>query len=316
VTNVEIKWINLERSSLRTGTLLLDRSQLTNQLTFWELVTLQWFPGDRMGKVLREQFVKSPDSVRQHAEPYWATQTLAEHLQEIGREYEELYAAFSVTPASDWQEDYCLYKVMESRRRYFQHVSGHWYCYCCYLAFALACVALMWTFNCPWWLLPILALSLLGLCILPLPVYRYRAGAAALWSLVAGRMLLGHGVVIHRAIISLFGIIAIFAGIYLASSVLNEQGIGTGRIVYALDGRDLSILEKKYGTDPEKVVFDSADNVARRATYFSAVTFTTLGYGDCRPEGRLQYVAALEAVTGAIFLAMFTVIFARKLLRL
>ncbi len=50
--------------------------------------------------------------------------------------------------------------------------------------------------------------------------------------------------------------------------------------------------------------------------YFSTVTFTTLGYGDLRPLGRLRVAAAVEAALGAIMMAMLTVVYARRFLRL
>jgi uncharacterized protein YjbI with pentapeptide repeats len=49
--------------------------------------------------------------------------------------------------------------------------------------------------------------------------------------------------------------------------------------------------------------------------YFSIVTFTTLGYGDWHPLGAFQYLASFEAVLGSIFIALFTVIAARKIIR-
>ncbi|MBU1992324.1 MAG: pentapeptide repeat-containing protein [Patescibacteria group bacterium] len=49
--------------------------------------------------------------------------------------------------------------------------------------------------------------------------------------------------------------------------------------------------------------------------YFSIVTFTTLGYGDWHPLGSFQYVAAAEAILGAVLIALFTVVAARKLIR-
>ena len=52
-----------------------------------------------------------------------------------------------------------------------------------------------------------------------------------------------------------------------------------------------------------------------QATYFSVVTFTTLGYGDVHPTGLLKAFAMLEAVLGPILIAMFTVALARYVLR-
>ena len=50
--------------------------------------------------------------------------------------------------------------------------------------------------------------------------------------------------------------------------------------------------------------------------YFSGVTFTTLGFGDLAPKpGIFQLFALGEALLGAIFMAMFIFVFARKMIR-
>jgi len=49
--------------------------------------------------------------------------------------------------------------------------------------------------------------------------------------------------------------------------------------------------------------------------YFSAVTFTTLGYGDFQPVGWLRLMASVEAVLGSVFIALFIVTYARKAIR-
>ena len=52
------------------------------------------------------------------------------------------------------------------------------------------------------------------------------------------------------------------------------------------------------------------------ALYFSIVTFTTLGFGDLTPKpGFFQLFASFEALLGAIFMALFIVVFARKMIR-
>ncbi len=49
--------------------------------------------------------------------------------------------------------------------------------------------------------------------------------------------------------------------------------------------------------------------------YFSVVTFTTLGYGDLTPVGFVRPVAALEAFTGSFSMALFVVLFYKKMSR-
>ena len=49
--------------------------------------------------------------------------------------------------------------------------------------------------------------------------------------------------------------------------------------------------------------------------YFSAVTFSTLGYGDFKPEPAFRWMAGLEAVIGAALMALLVVALARKYTR-
>jgi len=49
--------------------------------------------------------------------------------------------------------------------------------------------------------------------------------------------------------------------------------------------------------------------------YFSAVTFLTIGYGECTPEGFFKIIAPLEGWTGVFMMSYFTVAFVRKILR-
>ena len=46
--------------------------------------------------------------------------------------------------------------------------------------------------------------------------------------------------------------------------------------------------------------------------YFSGVTFTTLGYGDIKPQGLVRYVAMMEAGLGAFLMALFVFSFTRR----
>ena len=49
--------------------------------------------------------------------------------------------------------------------------------------------------------------------------------------------------------------------------------------------------------------------------YFSAVTFLTIGYGDCIPTGAFKVIAPMEGWVGVFMMSNFTVAFARKILR-
>jgi hypothetical protein len=49
--------------------------------------------------------------------------------------------------------------------------------------------------------------------------------------------------------------------------------------------------------------------------YYSVVTFTTLGYGDFTPVGISRAIAAMEAFTGSFTIALFVVVFVKKMTR-
>lgn len=49
--------------------------------------------------------------------------------------------------------------------------------------------------------------------------------------------------------------------------------------------------------------------------YFSIVTFTTLGYGDISPIGLSRFIAAIEACTGSFTIALFVVVFVKRMAR-
>lgn len=53
-------------------------------------------------------------------------------------------------------------------------------------------------------------------------------------------------------------------------------------------------------------MYDGASTVlnSREAVYFSAVTFSTLGYGDFQPSGNIRLFAALQAILGNLHLGL------------
>jgi hypothetical protein len=56
-------------------------------------------------------------------------------------------------------------------------------------------------------------------------------------------------------------------------------------------------------------------NLLFNCMYYSVVTFTTLGYGDITPVGGSRLVAAIEAFTGSFTIALFVVVFVKKMTR-
>ena len=49
--------------------------------------------------------------------------------------------------------------------------------------------------------------------------------------------------------------------------------------------------------------------------YFSAITFFTVGYGDCSPIGFFKLLSPIEGFIGVFLMSYFTVAFVRKILR-
>lgn len=75
----------------------------------------------------------------------------------------------------------------------------------------------------------------------------------------------------------------------------------------------------KFNDEIIKVSFDAGFttnlNTFFSSLYFSVVTFTTLGYGDITPVGTSRLIAALEAFIGSFTLALFVVVFVKKMTR-
>ena len=56
-------------------------------------------------------------------------------------------------------------------------------------------------------------------------------------------------------------------------------------------------------------------DVILNSFYFSAITFFTIGYGECVPTGLLKIISPIEGFTGVFLMSYFTVAFVRKILR-
>lgn len=61
--------------------------------------------------------------------------------------------------------------------------------------------------------------------------------------------------------------------------------------------------------------FSENFNFFLSSLYYSVVTFTTLGYGDFTPVGISRAIAAIEAFTGSFTIALFVVVFVKKMTR-
>lgn len=94
-----------------------------------------------------------------------------------------------------------------------------------------------------------------------------------------------------RVLISIFLIYGVFSMVYVVFELTDHGAIS------CISG-DLPVWEK---------IIDSF--------YFSAVTWLTIGYGECVPTGFFKIVAPLEGWFGVFMMSYFTVAFVRKILR-
>jgi len=105
----------------------------------------------------------------------------------------------------------------------------------------------------------------------------------------------GYGERPIRVILFSISLICVFAALYFLAGL-------------SFSGESLSFNPANGAWENTKVFFGSL--------YFSVVTFTTLGYGDVAPiSGIARALAALEAFMGSFTLALFVVVFVKKMTR-
>ena len=90
------------------------------------------------------------------------------------------------------------------------------------------------------------------------------------------------------------------AFIFLCAVLYSFTGV-------AMAGNEIALSTRLSLTDNIGVFFS--------CLYYSVVTFTTLGYGDITPIGISRLIAAIEAFTGAFTIALFVVVFVKKMTR-
>ncbi|MCP4988759.1 MAG: pentapeptide repeat-containing protein [Colwellia sp.] len=83
-------------------------------------------------------------------------------------------------------------------------------------------------------------------------------------------------------------------------------------IIYAFTG--LSFQDEVQAVNTTQTL-DKNISLFASSLYYSIVTFTTLGYGDFTPVGISRAIAAIEAFTGSFTIALFVVVFVKKMTR-
>lgn len=83
-------------------------------------------------------------------------------------------------------------------------------------------------------------------------------------------------------------------------------------VIYAFTGLNYQGNIQKIDTSVSLI---ANVNLLFSCLYYSVVTFTTLGYGDFTPVGISRTIAALEAFTGSFTIALFVVVFVKKMTR-
>lgn len=322
LSGVRLSPLDLTNTSFAGGQLTIDLRGLRRDGVRWRRPPLVWTAADRPGNVLSEYrldtgVAQQPSEAPELENPY----------EQIAREYGVLRNAFARSAGAIEHEAFCHYKFKDYLRR-----------------------AEAWEFDCRWRNRrrrpgPPQNLRALGLllndCGAALKIYA---------DLVVWKWMLGYGVYARRVAVTAALTIVICALIYGFSSVLDWPGLG---FVADSNGYRLGYGPPARAARPERPSVLSTSEVPgrtlaadgagpsgtrmpphpssplpppppeyagievaiRQSLYFSTVTFTTVGYGDFTPRGRLQYLAALESLAGGVLIAFLTVVFARKFIR-
>ncbi len=109
------------------------------------------------------------------------------------------------------------------------------------------------------------------------------------------------------------------------TDVLCGYGEKTARVISSaalfviFNGIVFYLCGIKYGNEilryqPNQPIVDSIKDLGL-CIYYSVVTLTTLGYGDITPLGISKIFAGVEAFIGAFMMALFVLVFGRKMMR-
>jgi len=125
----------------------------------------------------------------------------------------------------------------------------------------------------------------------------------------------GYGVYVLRILSAGLAMLVLCACIYATS------GFGIGGEAWDVETTETVMAPGPDGQapveEPRRVRLSELTGWRRWgcALYFSTTTFSTVGFGDWKPVGGAQVVAATEGLLGVFIMAVFTVSFARKIVR-
>jgi hypothetical protein len=110
--------------------------------------------------------------------------------------------------------------------------------------------------------------------------------------------------------------LVVILGFGLLYSVAFDDCVrADSRMVSTADSRALAIVSPAGADVCSLAEIQPAHVRVATALYFSAITFTTVGYGDWHPVGWARLFAAAEALSGITIMSAFTVILVRKIIR-
>jgi hypothetical protein len=344
---IRIRWLNMDRVDILGGSIIMPPSGLVDRKDAWRRFAPFVIAAERCGVIFEERLLQGLE-VPRFSSHILRTRRLVEfahpenrereQYERIGDQYANLRNAFSRSPSSDWEEDYCHYKTMLYRSRAER------------LGAAMAGEDAEYDLT-KWqkiksgargaaiWLFLLTAGCFLLRHILtaygvdsrwkPLLVPAWIAGALAVYYLrervrrVANlafdelifRRIIAYGVFATRPILVAPMMILAFAIVFWLPAQLRWTSIGD--VVCAPGSFRVVDQAAGYELEPMAEISMAHDDEADviQFIYFSAATFSTLDYGDFRPTKWLLWVAATEAITGGIMLAIVTICLARQFLR-
>ncbi len=144
-------------------------------------------------------------------------------------------------------------------------------------------------------------------------------------------LIFGYGVRIKNIIITIVGVILIFAGLFACadsdgllqtlpqnSDSANAQNAVSNSLVPAQTKPANLAATNSTATNPptqSKTARPFGGNPYFTGLYFSVITFATVGYGDLSPSGWAAGCAMLEGLLGVFLNAAFIIVIFRKIIR-